>query len=98
MDKTLRAKMLRERLDAVRGYSLPPLPHIAKPKREIKRRFFRNFIHLAVGQHVREVPQLWVIEKDAKPEPTVKSLRTARKSPLIRIAELYPVRLSRRYR
>ena len=92
MTKADRARLLRERLDAVRGYSLPPYP-MAKVQEWTPSKPFRLFPqNVPVGQEAKEVPQRWIAEPDARPVPTLKPRRLARKSPLMRIADLYPVR------
>jgi len=97
MDAAQRAKLLRERLRAIRGYSLPAYP-IAKGRKWTPSNPFRLFPqNVPVGPHTKEVPQAWIAEPDeVEPPITPKPRRVARKSPLIRIAELYPVRLPRR--
>lgn len=95
MENKMRVQLLRDRLNAVRGYALPAWPKAKAARREIHPSHFRNFIHLAVGQHVREMPKQWVARADAKPKVAVNALRKARKSPLIAIAEKQPRKLLR---
>ena len=93
MDAAQRAKLIRERLRAVRGYSLPAYPVAKARKWTPSRPFVLYPQNVPVAQHVKELPQAWIAEPDeTKPALTPQTRRVARKSPLMRIAELYPVR------
>jgi hypothetical protein len=88
MDKAIRGQLLRARLRALgRFYPVPKLATRIQ-RREIRPSHFRNFIHVCVGQHVREMPKDWISKPDkAQDLPAVKPRRIARKSPLTAIAE-----------
>ena len=96
MDKATRAKLLRDRLTAVRGYALPPLDRRPRRPKRTPLPYVGSSRVIAVGQHLKEMPQKWIAEPDAvAPQLTPQTRRTARKSALTRIAEQLPAKLPR---
>jgi len=64
MTKTERATLLRERMRAVRGFDLKITPCKRKPWYPPLGRDMRGDLLESVGQHVREIRQPWVRERD----------------------------------
>jgi hypothetical protein len=92
MTRTERARLLRDRLRAVRGYDLPPYPKGAKVEAPVVKNTTGKGLGVFYGVSVWERRRGWVGRADAKPASAPKPKRTARISPLIRIAEQYPFR------
>jgi hypothetical protein len=96
MDKIARAKLLRDRLRAIRGPSFALRLSPAKPKDRTEWRPFENSIHFTVDPNAKELRQNWLYRPiAAKPStgPTIR--RIARKSPLTAISEQLPAKLPR---
>jgi hypothetical protein len=100
MDKVQRAKMLRERLVAVRGYAMPA------PKPKKARRYSaptggwvgNNAFNFSVGQNVKELPECaWKEKREVRAE-AVRPGRGRKVSALTKFMKAYPVRLPRAYR
>lgn len=92
MEKSERAKLLRARLRAVRGYDLPPIvPAKRRPKPEPKGVYHAD--PYGCPQHPAELPIKWVFAPEDKPErPAFETRRIARKSALQRIADRWDER------
>ncbi len=97
MDKEQREQLIRERVKAVRGCSLTPLRCVQRRKPQCKLgKRFRNFIHVAVGAHEKEMPVEWIQEKDERRTIAVSMPRRRKgKHPLTKIAEQLPYKLPR---
>lgn len=91
MNKDERAQLLRERMKAVRGYELPPLPK-AKPRREEPKRGF-HFNPIAPMRMDVGPRYDWVKTGDELPKEELRPLRKERVSPLTRISEQLPMKL-----
>jgi hypothetical protein len=88
MDKAERAKLLRDRMRAIRGPAIAPRPSPAKPKRASRPAYVRDFTYFAPGQNPRELPAKWVYLPVEGPDPlALKPRRVARKSPLWALEE-----------
>ena len=92
VNKEQRVQMIRAGLLRMRGnYFVGSCAR--KEKREIRRRYFRNYIHLCVGEHVKEMPQDWITTSDKGRDPiALRTARTGRKTALTRIAERWDER------
>ncbi len=94
MDKAARAKLLRQLHPA------PPIEPVEKKHRERRPDYVNPGLNWRGRYGIQLVFRLkqWVTKPDrVKLAVTPQTRRVARKSPLMRIAELYPVRLPRRH-
>lgn len=92
MDKELRGELIRGLLRARFGYR--PLTKAIPRRPSAKRAHYSPF--QKTGDPRKGLIPKWIFVPDkAKPRTPLRTLRKARKSPLMRLAELYPVRLPR---
>jgi hypothetical protein len=87
--------MLRDRLKAVRGYELPPIPK-TKPRREEPKRGF-HFNPIAPMRMDVGPRNDWIKKPDEKPEKRFRPSRKEMTSPLTLIAVKAPKKLVRTY-
>lgn len=68
MKKQDRRRLIVARLPVIRGYALPPFRTLVDPDEapQPPRIPFQNFIHITVGQHLKEMPKKWVSLPDEK--------------------------------
>jgi hypothetical protein len=95
MNQAQRLQLLKEKLRAVRGYDLPPIPKPERPKQKSFKPMQRGLYPYGVSLCERR--SRWVELPDVKPKgKTLRPMRSNSVSPLTRIAEQYPKRLPRR--
>lgn len=87
MTKEERAKLLRQRLDVVRGYKLLPFKVVSRPDNSPTKRPFRNHIQICVGNQVKELPVEWAAKGDEVEGHGFKEGFRHRAHDLTRIAE-----------
>lgn len=83
-------------MGAVRGYPVLPIKPL-KPRSEpyIRRPYVRSQFGPIVCQNSKELPCDWMLLSDPKPDSSPKPKRSAKVSPLIRIAAQFPYSSSR---
>lgn len=94
MTKEERLRFMRERFKVERSFPLlrPRQPIVANTGNHYR----QGTLSMSVDQHTTEMQSQWVYMPRKKPDLRVAHKRHDRVSPLIRIAETYPVRLPRR--